>query len=126
MIPINDYQKKIYEALSSTGYKVFDEVPVDEELPLIVISDYTLSDGVVKSESYAISQTINIYSEYEGKKEINEMVSVTLDKLKSLVNEDITGTFFIADIRLLESSVSRNEESFYMANLNIQFELEEN
>lgn len=124
MIPINDYQKKIYEALSSTGYKVFDEVPVDEELPLIAISDYTLSDGVVKSESYTISQTINIYSEYEGKKEINEMVSVTLDKLKSLVNEDITGTFFIADIRLLESSVSRNEESFYMANLNIQFELE--
>lgn len=124
MIPINDYQKKIYEALSSTGYKVFDEVPVDEELPLIAISDYTLSDGVVKSESYTISQAINIYSEYEGKKEINEMVSVTLDKLKSLVNEDITGTFFIADIRLLESSVSRNEESFYMANLNIQFELE--
>lgn len=124
MIPINDYQKKIYEALSSTGYKVFDEVPVDEELPLIAISDYTLSDGVVKSESYTISQTINIYSEYEGKKEINEMVSVTLDKLKSLVNEDITGTFFIADIRLLESSVSRHEESFYMANLNIQFELE--
>ena len=126
MIPINDYQKKIYEALSSTGYKVFDEVPVDEELPLIAISDYTLSDGVVKSESYTISQAINIYSEYEGKKEINEMVSVTLDKLKSLVNEDITGTFFIADIRLLESSVSRNEESFYMANLNIQFELEGN
>lgn len=124
MIPINDYQKKIYEALSSTGYKVFDEVPVDEELPLIAISDYTLSDGVVKSESYTISQAINIYSEYEGKKEINEMVSVTLDKLKSLVNEDITDTFFIADIRLLESSVSRNEESFYMANLNIQFELE--
>lgn len=126
MIPINDYQKKIYEALSSTGYKVFDEVPVDEELPLVTIGDYTLSDGVVKSESYTISQAINIYSEYEGKKEINEMVSVTLDKLKSLVNEDITGTFFIADIRLLESSVSRNEESFYMANLNIQFELEGN
>lgn len=124
MISINDYQKKIYEALSSTGYKVFDEVPVDEELPLVTISDYTLSDGVVKSESYTISQAINIYSEYEGKKEINEMVSVTLDKLKSLVNEDITGTFFIADIRLLESSVSRNEEGFYMANLNIQFELE--
>lgn len=124
MIPINDYQKKIYQTLSSTGYKVFDEVPMDEELPLIEIGDYTLSDGVVKSESYTISQTINIYSDYEGKKEINQMVSVTLDKLKSLVNTDITDTFFIADIRLLESSVSRNEEGFYMANLNIQFELE--
>ena len=126
MIPLNDYQKKIYEALSSTGYKVFDEVPTDEELPLVTISDYTLSDGVVKSESYTISQAINIYSEYEGKKEINEMVSVALDKLKGLVDEYITDTFFIADIRLLESSVSRNEEGFYMANLNIQFELEGN
>ena len=124
MVPINDYQKKIYMTINNTEYKVFDEVPTDEALPLVVLGDYTLSDGVVKSESYTISQTINIYSEYEGKKEINEMVSVTLDKLKSLVNEDITGTFFIADVRLLESSVSRNEESFYMANLNIQFELE--
>lgn len=126
MIPLNEYQKKIYEALSSTGYKVFDEVPTDEELPLLTIGDYTLSDGVVKSESYVISQAINIYSEYEGKKEINQMVSVILDKLKGLVDEYITDTFFIADIRLLESSVSRNEEGFYMANLNIQFELEEN
>ena len=126
MIPLNDYQKKIYDALSSTGYKVFDEVPTDEELPLLTIGDYTLSDGVVKSESYVISQAINIYSEYEGKKEIHQMVSVILDKLKGLVDEYITDTFFIADIRLLESSVSRNEEGFYMANLNIQFELEEN
>lgn len=126
MVPINDYQKKIYMTINNTEYKVFDEVPTDEALPLVVLGDYTLSDGVVKSESYTISQTINIYSEYEGKKEINEMVSVTLDKLKSLVNEDITGTFFIADVRLLESSVSRNEEGFYMANLNIQFELEGN
>lgn len=126
MIPLNDYQKKIYQTLSSTEYKVFDEVPTDEELPLITIGDYTLSDGVVKNESYVISQAINIYSEYEGKKEINEMVSVTLDKLKGLVDEYITDTFFIADIRLLESSVSRNEEGFYMANLNIQFELEGN
>ena len=126
MIPLNEYQKKIYESIVSTGYKVFDEVPNDEELPLITIGDYTLSDGVVKSESYVISQAINIYSEYEGKKEINQMVSVILDKLKGLVDEYITGTFFIADIRLLESSVSRNEEGFYMANLNIQFELEEN
>lgn len=124
MIPINDYQKKIYQILSSTGYKVFDEVPIDEELPLVTIGDYTLSDGVVKSESYTISQIINIYSDYEGKKEINQMVSVTLDKLKSLVNTDITDTFFIADTRLLESPISRNEEGFYMANLNIQFELE--
>lgn len=124
MIPINDYQKKMYETLSKTEYKIFDEVPTDEDMPIVAIGDYTLSDGVVKSESYTISQTINIYSEYEGKKEINKMVSDVLDKLLKLENEYVTDTFFIADISLLESSVSRHEEGFYMANLNIRFELE--
>lgn len=124
MIPLNEYQKKIYEILVSTRYKVFDEVPTDEELPLVNIGDYTFSEGVTKNTDFLISQNINIYSEYEGKKEINEMVSVVLDKLYSLVDSNIADTFFIADVRLLESSVSRNEEGFYMANLNIQFELE--
>lgn len=124
MIPINDYQRNVYKSLNTTGYKVFDEVPKDESLPLIVLGDYSLSDGLVKCESYVINQKIDIYSEYEGKKEINEMVSVVLHKLKGLINTYITDTFFIADIRLLESSVYRNEDSLYIANINIQFELE--
>lgn len=125
MININEYQKKIYEIITSTNYKVYDEVPKDEELPLIVIGDYTLSDGNIKNESYTFTQTINIYSLYNGKKEINEMVSVTLDKLFSLVNEYVNDTFFISDIKLLESQVQREEEGIYIANLNIQIELEE-
>lgn len=124
MLSINDYQKKIYEYIVATEYKVYDEVPKDEVLPLVVIGDYTLSEGTVKSECFEITQTINIYSCYEGKKEINEMVSVTLDKLFSLLDQYVNDTFFISDVRLLESSVSRSDENLYIAELNIKFELE--
>lgn len=124
MLSINDYQKKIYEYIVTTSYRVYDEVPKNEVLPLITIGDYTLSEGTVKSECFEITQTINMYSEYEGKKEINEMVSVTLDKLFSLLDQYVNDTFFISDVRLLESSVSRSDENLYIAELNIKFELE--
>ena len=125
MIPLNNYQRTLYEILNKTNYKVYDEVPRDEEPPVISISDYTIADGDYKSEGYIINQKIDIYSLYEGKKEINTMVSDGLKELKTALNLSIDDTFFIADIKLLESSISRMEDGLYIANLNILFELEE-
>ena len=125
MIPLNDYQRTLYQTLSKTNYKVYDEVPKDEEPPVISISDYTIADGYYKSKGYIINQKIDIYSLYEGKKEINIMVSSVLKELKSALNISVDDTFFRADIKLLESSVSRMEDGLYIANLNINFELEE-
>ena len=125
MIPLNNYQRTLYEVLNKTNYKVYDEVPRDEEPPVISISDYTITDGDYKNRGYIINQKIDIYSLYEGKKEINTMVSTVLKELKTALNVSIDDTFFIADIKLLESSVSRMEDGLYIANLNILFELEE-
>ena len=125
MIPLNNYQRTLYQVLSKTNYKVYDEVPKDEEPPVISIGDYTIADGDYKSEGYVINQKIDLYSLYEGKKEINTMVSDVLKELKSVLNLSIDDTFFIADIKLLDSSVSRMEDGLYVANLNILFELEE-
>ena len=125
MIPLNNYQKTLYQMLSKTNYKVYDEVPKDEEPPLISISDYTIADGAYKNRGYIINQKIDIYSLYEGKKEINTMVSTVLKELKTALNLSVDDTFFIADIKLLESSVIRMEDGLYIANLNINFELEE-
>ena len=125
MIPLNNYQRTLYEILNKTNYKVFDEVPRDEEPPLVTISDYTISDGAYKNKGYIINQKIDIYSCYEGKKEINTMVSTVLKELKTALNLSVDDTFFIADIKLLESSVIRMEDGLYIANLNINFELEE-
>ena len=126
MLPINDYQKLLYLALNKTGYKVFDEVPIDETLPLITISDYVLSEGDMKSNGYKIQQQIDLYSQYEGKKQVNEMVASVLKEVKeienTMVNED---GYFIGWVRLLDSEILRMEDGIYVANLKFEIHLEE-
>ena len=125
MLPINDYQKLLYLALKKTGYKVFDEVPIDETLPLITISDYVLSEGDIKSDGYIIQQQIDLYSQYEGKKQVNEMVASVLKEVKNICDTGINESYFIGFVTLLESEVSRMEDGLYVANLKFEIHLEE-
>ena len=125
MLPINDYQKLLYLALKKTGYKVFDEVPIDETLPLITISDYVLSEGDMKSDGYIIQQQIDLYSQYEGKKQVNEMVASVLKEVKNICDTGINESYFIGFVTLLESEISRMEDGLYIANLKFEIHLEE-
>ena len=125
MLPINDYQKLLYLALKKTGYKVFDEVPIDETLPLITISDYVLSEGDMKSNGYKIQQQIDLYSQYEGKKQVNEMVASVLKEVKNICDTGINESYFIGFVTLLESEISRMEDGLYVANLQFEIHLEE-
>lgn len=125
MLPINDYQKLLYLALKKTGYKVFDEVPIDETLPLITISDYVLSEGDMKSNGYKIQQQIDLYSQYEGKKQVNEMVASVLKEVKNICDIKINDSYFVGFVILLESEVSRMEDGLYVANLKFEIHLEE-
>ena len=125
MLPINDYQKLLYLALNKTGYKVFDEVPIDETLPLITISDYVLSEGDMKSNGYKIQQQIDLYSQYEGKKQVNEMVASVLKEVKNICDTGINESYFVGFVTLLESEVSRMEDGLYVANLKFEIHLEE-
>ena len=125
MLPINDYQKLLYLALKKTGYKVFDEVPIDETLPLITISDYILAEGDIKSDGYKIQQQIDLYSQYEGKKQVNEMVASVLKEVKEICDTGINESYFIGYVTLLESQVLRMEDGLYVANLKFEIHLEE-
>ena len=125
MLPINDYQKLLYLALKKTGYKVFDEVPIDETLPLITISDYVLSEGDIKSDGYIIQQQIDLYSQYEGKKQVNEMVASVLKEVKNICDTEINESYFVGFVILLESEISRMEDGLYVANLKFEIHLEE-
>ena len=125
MLPINDYQKLLYLALKKTGYKVFDEVPIDETLPLITISDYVLSEGDMKSDGYIIQQQIDLYSQYEGKKQVNEMVASVLKEVKNICDTGINESYFVGFVTLLESEISRMEDGLYIANLKFEIHLEE-
>ena len=125
LLPINEYQRKLYEKIKEIGYKVFDEVPADEELPLVTISDYTLEEGSTKNDDYIFTQKIDIYSLYEGKKQVNEMASNVIAKVKEVANTDLNKNYFIDYVKLDESNVARLEDGLYVASLSFKINIGE-
>ena len=122
MIPINDLQAKIYQALQGVGTKVYDEVQEGATMPLISIGDYIISSLEYKDNGFSFNWTINIYTEYEGKKQVNELVSKTVKYMYELIGEDLSDTYSIDEVILNEANVSRLE-GFYVANLSIRIEI---
>lgn len=122
MIPINDLQAKIYQALQGVGIKVYDEVQEGATMPLISIGDYLLSSLEFKDNGFSFLWTINIYTEYEGKKQVNELVSKTIECLYELIGENISDTYSIDEIMLNEANANRLE-GFYVANLSMRIEI---
>ena len=122
MIPINSLQAKIYQALQGVGIKVYDEVQEGATMPLISIGDYIMSSLEYKGNGFSFNWTINIYTEYEGKKQVNELVSKTIECMYELIGEDLSDTCSIDEAILNEANVSRLE-GFYVANLNMRIEI---
>ena len=122
MIPINSLQAKIYQALQNVGIKVYDEVQEGATMPLISIGDYLLSSLEFKDNGFSFNWTINIYTEYEGKKQVNELVSKTIECLYELTGEGLNDTYSIDEVILNEANINRLE-GFYVANLSIRIEI---
>ena len=122
MIPINNLQAKIYQALQNVGIKVYDEVQEGAIMPLISIGDYNLSSLEFKDNGFSFNWTINIYTEYEGKKQVNELVSKAIECLYQLIGEDLNDTYSIDEVILNEANINRLE-GFYVANLSIRIEI---
>ena len=100
MIPINSLQAKIYQALQNVGIKVYDEVQEGATMPLISIGDYVLSSLEFKDNGFSFLWTINIYTEYEGKKQVNELVSKTIECMYQVIGEDLNDTYSIDEVML--------------------------
>ena len=122
MIPINDLQAKIYQALQNVGIKVYDEVQEGATMPLISIGDYIMSSLEFKDSGFSFLWTINIYTEYEGKKQVNELVSKAIECLYKLIGEDLSDIYSIDEIMLNEANINRLE-GFYVANLSMRIEI---
>lgn len=122
MIPINSLQAKIYQALQNVGIKVYDEVQEGATMPLISIGDYIMSSLEFKDSGFSFLWTINIYTEYEGKKQVNELVSKTIECLYELIGEDLSDIYSIDEVMLNEANINRLE-GFYVANLNMRIEI---
>jgi hypothetical protein len=122
MIPINELQTKIYQALQGVGIKVYDEVQEGATMPLISIGDYILSSLEYKGRGFLFNWTINIYTEYEGKKQVNELVSKTIESLYNLIGKNLNEVYSIDEVMLNEANINRLE-GFYVANLSIRIEI---
>ena len=122
MIPINNLQAKIYRALQGVGIKIYDEVQEEATMPLISIGDYNLSSLEFKGNGFSFNWTINIYTEYEGKKQVNELVSKTIECMYELIGENLSDAYSINEVMLNEANVSRLE-GFYVANLSMKIEI---
>ena len=122
MIPINELQAKIYQSLQGVGIKVYDEVQEGATMPLISIGDYVLSSLEYKGEGFLFNWTINIYTEYEGKKQVNELVSKTIECLYELIGKSLSEDYSIDEVMLNEANINR-VEGFYVANLSIRIEI---
>ena len=122
MIPINKLQAKIYQALQGVGIKVYDEVQEGATMPLISIGDYNLTSMEYKNNGFSFLWTINIYTEYEGKKQVNELVSKTIECLYELIGADLSDTYSIDEVILNEANINRLE-GFYIANISIRIEI---
>ena len=120
MIPINNFQSVIYKALNDNlGIAIYDEVLESAVMPLLAIGAYTLSEYNTKYEGYEFNWKLSIYTEYEGKKEVNNLLSKTLSILKGLDNTKIN-EFYIDSIWLDNANIFRNE-GYYVADINMKF-----
>ena len=122
MIPINELQAKIYQALSELNINVYDEVQEGATMPLISIGDYNLTSIEFKGKGYSFLWTINIYTEYEGKKQVNKLVAKTINKLNELTYTDLNEEYSINYVLLDNANISRLE-GFYVANLTMRIEI---
>ena len=122
MIPINELQAKIYQTLSELDVGVYDEVMEDAPMPLISIGDYVLSIIDCKGYGFSFIWTLNVYTDYEGKKEVNELVSKVIECMYGLNNINLSEDCSINDVILDNANISRNE-GYYIANLNMRIEI---
>ncbi len=74
---LSDIQKLIYEKMTQLKYPVLDDYALYDqaEPPYVILSDLVLVDNDTKTTDGIIAQQyVNIYSTYQGKKEILDIV----------------------------------------------------
>ena len=85
---LGDVKKAVYQAVSKTGVKVYDRLPMVDKYPYIILE--TSASGRRKyknSMGRSISFTLDIFSNYKGEKEIYDLdaqIEENMDELLKL------------------------------------------
>lgn len=75
-LPNNALQKALIKLLKEKmqGVSVYDFVPIEATPPYITLGSIVVTDQSTKTEdNYKVDMQINIWSEYEGRYEINHI-----------------------------------------------------
>ena len=124
MINLSSYQMAIYEELTKLGYSVYDEVTEGAKFPYIVIGDIDFSEGQNNfNDLLDINLNILVWSLWEGKKEVNDILSNIINAFTDLKEKEI-GNQSLYNFNLGSSSIKRLD-GVYNGNLNLGFSIKE-
>ena len=125
MINLSSYQKAIYEELVKLGYNVYDEVPEDAKFPYIVIGDIDFSEGQNNfNDLLDINLNILVWSIWEGKKEVNDILSNIINAFTGLYEKRLEGQS-LHNFSFGNSSIKRVDGGVYNGNLALNFSVKE-
>lgn len=83
MINLIKLQNDLYQYIKSLGYEVIDEIKKDTPCPYVKIGYSTVRNiGIKNNEAYTMLQYIDVYSRYNGSKEVKEIAYNIYDSIK--------------------------------------------
>ena len=125
MINLSNYQKAIYEELVKLGYNVYDEVSEDAKFPYVVIGDIDFSEGQNNfNDLLDINLNILVWSIWEGKKEVNDILSNIINIFTNL-HEKRLESQSLHNFSFGNSSIKRLDGGIYNGNLALNFSVKE-
>ena len=125
MINLSSYQKAIYDELVKLGYNVYDEVSEEAKFPYIVIGDIDFSEGQNNfNDLLDINLNILVWSLWEGKKEVNDILSNIINAFTSLYEKKIECQS-LHNFSFGNSSIKRVDGGVYNGNLALNFSVKE-
>lgn len=125
-LPLKDLQKEINKSLkniliNSKNIDVYDKVEQNAKLPFIKLFDLSFNADSTKSNSRVIiNQKIEIWSDYQGKKEAIEILESVINEIKKLEEMDLNEEQYIFDVKIIEGNIIEVQE-FYKGYISIDF-----
>ena len=125
MISLSSYQKAIYEELVKLGYNVYDEVSEEAKFPYVVIGDIDFSEGQNNfNDLLDINLNILVWSLWEGKKEVNDILSNIINAFTNL-HEKRLESQSLHNFSFGNSSIKRLDGGIYNGSLALNFSVKE-
>lgn len=127
MIDLNAYQALIYRSLKEIAFdsnvQIYDKIPANAIMPFVVIGGYVFGYGETKDYScFSIEQKFEIWSDYQGKKEVNDIMMKVYAKLSELEGVELSESQSLDFVELLPSNVDE-VENYFNANLFVNFQI---